>query len=89
MYRFIHPYPDGRVFNRVVGGKDLQAAFETFAREHWLPELTSAIGVWHNAALVARVLPAWDNETGEPVPYLKEIDPPPRPDPPCSLACGD
>jgi hypothetical protein len=53
-------------------------------REHWLPELTATIGVWHDAALVARVLVARNNESGEPVPYLREIDPPPR-----SLACGD
>jgi hypothetical protein len=77
MFRFLHPYPDGRVFNRVVVGSDLQAAFETFVRDHWLPELTGAIGVWHNAALVARVLLAWNSETGDSVPYLIEIDPPP------------
>jgi hypothetical protein len=34
---------------------------------------------------VARVLVARDNETGEPVPYLREIDPPRQQ----SLACGD
>jgi hypothetical protein len=86
-YRFLHPYPDGRVFNRVVGGADLQTAFNTFAREHLLPELTATIGVWEGTALVARVLVGRNNETGEPVPYLREIDPPPRQT--CSLACGD
>ena len=58
---------------------------DTFAREHWMPELTGAIGVWLNAALVARVLVAWNSETGDPVPYLREIDPPRQQ----SLACGD
>jgi hypothetical protein len=36
----------------------------------------ATIGVWQGAALVARVLVARDNETGKPVPYLREIDPP-------------
>ena len=84
-FRFIHPYPDGRIFNRAVGGNDLRAAFNTFFHDHWIPELTGAIGIWQGETLVARVLVGRDNETGEPVPYLREIDPPRQQ----SLACGD
>jgi hypothetical protein len=76
MFRFLHPYKHGRVFNRVVGGKVLQAAFETLVRDHRLLEPTGAIGVWRGTALVARVPLAMANETGDPVPYLKEFDPP-------------
>jgi hypothetical protein len=50
-----------------------------------LPELTGAIGGWQYAALVARVLVAWNSETGESAPGLQEIDPPRQQ----SLACGD
>jgi hypothetical protein len=84
-FRFIHPFPDGRVFNRVVRGNDLRAAFKTFVSKHWIPELTGAIGVWQGGTLVARILVRPDGENGEPVPYIREIDPPPPP----SLACGD
>ncbi len=86
MFRFIHPYPDGRVFNRVVGGKDLPTAFKTFVSDHWIPELTGAIGVWQGETLVARILVRLDGEGGKPVPYMREIDPPPQQH---SLACGD
>ena len=48
-------------------------------------ELTGAIGVWQGETLVARVLVRPDGKNGEPVPYIREIDPPPPPSP----ACGD
>jgi hypothetical protein len=84
-FRFIHPYTDGRVFNRVGGGKDLRTAFKTFVSDHWIPKLTGAIGVWQEETLVARVLVRHGGKSGKPVPYMREIDPPPPP----SLACGD
>ena len=54
---------------------DVYEAFDTFAREHWLPVLAATIGVWQGGTLVARVLVGRNNESGEPVPYLREIDP--------------
>ena len=86
MYRFVYAFPDGRVYNRAVGGKDLQESFETFVRVHWQPnDPPGTLAVFQNHAVVARVLVGRDNESGDPVPYLKEIDPPRQ----HSLACGD
>lgn len=86
MWRYIYAFPDGRIYNRAVGGKDLAESFETFARIHWQPdEPPGSLAVFRNHAVVARVLMGRDNETGDLVPYLQEFDPPRRQ----SLACGD
>jgi hypothetical protein len=54
---------------------DVYETFDTFAREHWLPELAATFGVWQGGTLVARMLVGRNNESGESVPYLREIDP--------------
>ena len=86
MWRFVYAFTDGRTYNRAVGGKDLAEAFEAFTRIHWQPnDPPGSLAVFQNHAVVARVLFAMDNETGDLVPYLHEFDPPRQ----HSLACGD
>jgi hypothetical protein len=75
MFRFILPHLDGRITDIAIGAKDLAAAFEQFARDWWRPDMTGAIGVWHNHALVARVLPTTDRQTGEIKPFMQELIP--------------
>jgi hypothetical protein len=75
MFHFILPRPDCSVFHVAIGATDLAAAFDQFQLLWWRPELTGAIGVWQNHALVARVLPICNPQTGELECFLQEIKP--------------
>ena len=74
MFRFIVLLPDGEVQVVMIGARDLDHAFQQFARDFWRPEMHSAIGIWLNSALVGRVLPG-SNADGEIVPFLQEWPP--------------
>jgi hypothetical protein len=71
MFRFIIPFPDGTVWDVPIGAQDLDGAFEQYRRYWWNPLTTGAIGVWHNHALVTRVLPEFDPDTEENLPKLE------------------
>jgi len=75
MFRFIMPLDDGSVVNVPIGATDLEAAFRLFRRDWWNVEMTRSIGVWHNAALVGRVLPIYDQGTEEMDCFLQELKP--------------
>lgn len=75
MFRFILPFEDGTVLNIALGGKDVEAAFSEFRRNWWTVEMTRSIGVWHNAALVGRVLPIYDQGRDEMDCFLQELKP--------------
>jgi hypothetical protein len=71
VFRFVLPFSDGTVFNVALGGKDLAEAYSEYKRYYWSCETPGAIAVFHNAALVARVLPVYDEETDSMRPKLK------------------
>ena len=73
MFRFVFPFQDNTVFNVALGGKDLAAAFDEFRRYWWNPGIPARIGVWHNAALVAAVLPVYNEQTGENDPVMQDL----------------
>jgi predicted HicB family RNase H-like nuclease len=71
VWRFVIPYADGTIMNVALGGKDIGKAFSELRRYYWNPETPGAIGVWHNYALVARVLPVFNVETERNEPLLQ------------------
>lgn len=74
MFFFIMPRPDLTIFHLAIGARDLNHAFEQFQRDWFRPEEhTRAIGVWMNAALIARVLPITDIQTDKLTCFLQEI----------------
>lgn len=76
MFAFVMPRADGTVFHLTLGGRDLDHAFQQF-RDGWWTETdhTWAIGVWRNAALVARILPIVDPMTGLMTCFMVAIKP--------------
>jgi hypothetical protein len=58
-----HPSPRWYGRDVPIGATDLDSAFEQYRRYWWNPLTTGAVGVWHNHALVARVLPVFDSDT--------------------------
>jgi hypothetical protein len=72
MWHFMFPFSDGTASHLILGGNDLAQAYDEFKRYFWNPCTPGAIGVWQNGALVARILPGLDQETGENVPLLQE-----------------
>jgi hypothetical protein len=76
MFHFIMPRPDCTVFHVAIGARDLEHAFEQFKRDWFRAhEHTYSVGVWHNAALTARILPTMRGETGEIEPFMQIINP--------------
>ena len=73
MFRFIAPLADNQLFHVALGGRDLYAAFDEFRRHWWQSHIPSAIAVYHNHALVARVLPTLNLETLEMEPRLEML----------------
>lgn len=71
MYRFVILSSDNKAEVICVGGRDLQHAFDTFSRDFWRPEMTSAIGIWRNSALEARVIPRYEIDSEKPHPVLE------------------
>jgi hypothetical protein len=63
VFRFLQPFSDGTVWNVTPGGRDLAEAYDLFRRYWWNPTTVGAIAVYHNAALVARVLPVYNIQT--------------------------
>lgn len=87
MFRFMYPQTATTVFDLALGGKDLAAAFKEFADFWWSDTAPGAYAVFHNAALVARVLAEYDEETGRLRPVLQEW---PQPTTESNrFACGD
>ena len=76
MFRFLFPFEDNTVLNIAIGARDLAGAFDQYRRYWHNPGLFGAIAVYHNAALVARVLPILNTETDELEPQLFEIGQP-------------
>jgi hypothetical protein len=75
MYRFVHAFPDGCVYNQVIGGKDIREAFEKFADIYWSPnDPPGALAVFQDHAVVALVLFAKDKKSGVLLPYLRELE---------------
>lgn len=74
MFHFVFPRSNGTVFHVAIGAASVSVAFEQFARDWWTEDL-GAIGVWHNAALVCRVLPVMQQQTGELEPFMQELKP--------------
>jgi hypothetical protein len=70
VWRFILPFSDGTVFSVALGGKDLAEAYSEYTRYYWSCETPGAIAVFHNAALVGRVLPIYDEATDAMRPTL-------------------
>lgn len=70
------PRADGTVYCILIGARDLEQAFQQF-RDHWFSPLdhTRSVGVWQEAALVARVLPITDRNTDELTCFLQELKP--------------
>lgn len=87
MFRFICPSSPTTVFDLALGGKDLAAAFKEFADFWWSDTAPGAYAVFHNHALVARVLAEHDEETDRLRPVLQEWPLEPRIG--SGLACGD
>ena len=76
MFHFVMPRPDCTVFHVALGARDLEHAFEQFKRD-WFraDEHAGSMGVWHNAALTARVLPIRNQHTHELEPIMEIIKP--------------
>jgi hypothetical protein len=70
------PRADGTVYHLMLGGRDLDHAFEQF-KDSWFEaaDHTRSVGVWMNAALVARVLPITDKQTGELTCFMQPLFP--------------
>lgn len=73
MFRFIQPQLDGSVIDIAIGAKDLQSACDQFADNWWRPEMTGAWAVFQNHALVARMLPVYNDATGDTTLMYREI----------------
>jgi hypothetical protein len=74
MFHFVMPRPDCTVFHVAIGARDLEHAFEQFQRDWFRAhEHTRSLGVWHNSALTARVLPISNPDTGELEPSMQII----------------
>jgi hypothetical protein len=74
MFHFVMPRSDCTVFHVALGARDLEHAFEQFQRDWFRAhEHTGSVGVWHNAALTARVLPISNPQTGEIEPFMQII----------------
>jgi hypothetical protein len=71
MFFFIKPFLDGTVWTVTIGAKDLDEAYDQYRRYHWNVETTGAVGVWMNHALLARVVPVYDEATEENYPKLE------------------
>jgi hypothetical protein len=69
MWLFMHPGPDGTLYQAHIGGLTLLDAFNAFAAEHWHEGMPS-LGVWRNACLEARVRPVLNLETLRLEPYI-------------------
>lgn len=74
VFHFVFPRANGTVFHIAIGATDVNAAFVAFAKDWWTPDL-GAVGVWMNSALVCRVLPIMQKQTGELEPFMQELRP--------------
>jgi hypothetical protein len=63
------------VFHVAFGGQNVEAAFEQLRREYCRPEMTGAVGVWFNHALIGRVVPIHYVETAALNCFLQELSP--------------
>ena len=75
MFRFIHPFSDGTLSDIMIGARDLDHAFEQYRSEWWRQDMTGCVGIWHNAALTARIVPITNMQTDELEPLLQELKP--------------
>lgn len=70
VWTFLFPRQDGTIYIAVLGGRNLQDAFEGFSRYHWTPTMP-AVGVWRNSCLEGRVLPVLNVDTLQMEPKLQ------------------
>lgn len=72
MYHYVRPRADGTIYHLTLGGRDLAHSFVQFASHWWTAgDHTRSTGVWHQAALVARVLTVLNSQMGEVEPFLQ------------------
>lgn len=72
MFRFIIPFQDLSVWDVAIGATDLDAAVDQYLRLYWNPCTVGAIAVFHNHALVGRIIPKSTPETEDNVPLFQE-----------------
>lgn len=75
MFCFVSVSNGQVVGNLCFGGHDIHDAYRQFSEFYWRcsNEMNSAIAVFHNSALVGRVLPIMNVHTNEMESFLQEL----------------
>ncbi len=85
-FSFIWHSANAYLFIVSIDAPNLPEAFRDFAHNYWNDDIESAIGVWEGNALVARIVPRFNPDTGRHEPELQMF---PEASKANRFACGD